>query len=61
MKFGDKIRALRLDLGLEQQELGDACGLTNSAISRLERHEREGTAGTALILARFFRPVIEYR
>lgn len=37
MKIGDKIRRMRLEYGLTQEELADRCELTKGYISQLER------------------------
>lgn len=36
-KIGDKIRQIREDQGLTQQELGDTCGCSRAYISKVER------------------------
>jgi transcriptional regulator with XRE-family HTH domain len=36
MTFGDRLKRARLAAGMTQQELADACGLTNAMISKCE-------------------------
>jgi DNA-binding XRE family transcriptional regulator len=36
MTFGERLKKARLAAGLTQQQLADACGLTNAAISKWE-------------------------
>ena len=40
MDFGSKLRQLREESGLTQQQLGDLIGVTNSVISYYELNER---------------------
>ena len=38
--FGDRVRALRLDLGVSQEKLAFDCGLDRTYISGIERGKR---------------------
>jgi transcriptional regulator with XRE-family HTH domain len=50
MKFGSLIKGYRIKHGLILKDLSDICGLTPSAISQIENHEREPQLKTALKL-----------
>ena len=60
MSPGRKIKNLRLDRGLQQTELADACGLTVSAISKIESGINYPRAGSILPIARVLGVTIEY-
>ena len=34
--WGDRVAALRADLGLSQQQLADICGITQQTVSKIE-------------------------
>ena len=51
MDFGNKLKALRLSLGLTQEELAARCGMKKQNISRYENSEREPNIRTAKVLA----------
>jgi transcriptional regulator with XRE-family HTH domain len=44
-EFGKAVRMLRLEKGLSQQQLADACGLDLSYIGQIERGKRNPTLG----------------
>ena len=44
-EFGKAVRKLRLEQGLSQQQLADACGLDLSYIGQIERGLRNPTLG----------------
>lgn len=50
--FGKVVEGLRNHLNLTQTELAGAAGISNAALSRLERGESNPTLGTILALAR---------
>ncbi len=49
--FGAAIRKLRLQKGLSQQQLADACGLDISYVGQIERGQRNPTLGVMDALA----------
>lgn len=51
MKLGDRIRYLRINLGLTQEELGRKVGLTKSAINKYEKGSVENMKQS--MIARF--------
>lgn len=51
MKLGDRIRYLRINLGLTQEELGQKVGLTKSAINKYEKGSIENMKQS--MIARF--------
>ena len=51
MNFGDKLRSLRLSVGLTQEELASRCGMKKQNISRYENSDREPNIRTAKIIA----------
>ena len=55
MNVGDNLRILRKELGLNQNEFGRRLGVSNTAISKLEKSERNLTEQMALAICREFR------
>jgi transcriptional regulator with XRE-family HTH domain len=51
-RFAQNLRSRRLQLGISQEALGDACGLHRTEISLLERAQREPRLSTIVRLAR---------
>ena len=47
--FGNRLRLARKEKGLNQVSLANACGLTQSVISKIERGEQESSGYTLLI------------
>ena len=43
-KFGDRVKALRREAGISQEDFADACGFARSYMSRIER----GTSNLSL-------------
>ena len=52
MPVGDRIRAIRTERGLTQKELGDLCGMADSAIRRYESNRGNPTQKTLLKIAK---------
>ena len=46
MNIGERIRSLRAELGLTQKELGERCGMADSAIRRYESNRGNPTQET---------------
>ena len=55
MLVSDRLRFLRKELGLSQDEFGRRLGVSNTAISKLEKNERNLTEQMALSICREFR------
>jgi transcriptional regulator with XRE-family HTH domain len=53
--FGKVVEAFRVKRGLNQSDLAERAGISNAALSRLERGESNPTLGTILALARGLR------
>jgi transcriptional regulator with XRE-family HTH domain len=51
VSFGARVRARRLELGLSQERLADACGLHWSFVGQVERGQRNITLHNILRLA----------
>ncbi len=51
MTFGNRLRKLRIDAGLTQEELAAKSGMARSSIAKFERDEREPLLTTANRLA----------
>jgi transcriptional regulator with XRE-family HTH domain len=49
--IGQKLKALRIEHALTQQELADRAGVTRTTVARLERNENEPHMTTARKLA----------
>ena len=55
MPISECLRQLRKDLGISQEEFGRRIGVSNTAISKLEKNERNLTEQTAKSICREFR------
>jgi transcriptional regulator with XRE-family HTH domain len=58
--FGERLRQLRLEAGLQQKELGEQLGLSNNAIGMMERGNRGTTIEKVVLLAKFFHVSADY-
>ena len=58
--FGERLRQLRLEAGLQQKELGEQMGLSNNAIGMMERGNRGTTIENVVRLAEFFHVSADY-
>ncbi|SHI53775.1 helix-turn-helix domain-containing protein [Lutispora thermophila] len=58
--FGERIKMLRLERNIKQSELGDAIGLTYTAVSDIERGRRTTTLEKLVALADFFDVSVDY-
>ena len=58
--FKDRVRALRKSMNLNQQELGEALGLSQKAISTIESGSRGTTIEKLVLLAEFFHVSTDY-
>jgi XRE family transcriptional regulator, regulator of sulfur utilization len=51
-KFGKRVRKLRLEQGLTQEQLGEKCGLDLTYIGRIERGEQNSSLVVIGMLAK---------
>ena len=58
--FAERLKELRLEKGLSQNQLAKATGLTHAAISRWESGLRQPTAAAIITLAGFFGVTSDY-
>lgn len=58
--FGDRLRELRKERGLQQRELGDLYNLSSSAIGSYERNLREPTLELLMQLSEYFGVSVDY-
>ena len=56
----DRVRALRKAMNLNQQELGEALGLSQKSISTIESGSRGTTIEKLVLLAEFFHVSTDY-
>ena len=54
MKFAEKVKDLRTNAGLTQQQLSKYLGITASAIGYLENGQRDPTGSTLIAYAKYF-------
>lgn len=55
----NQIRALRKALGLSQEELAKACGVSRQTINAIENNKYDPTLGLAMRLARLLKTPVE--
>ena len=60
MTLGKKLKKLRKERHLTQQQVADALGFSRSIYSQYERDEREPSTKRLISLARFYRVSIDY-
>ena len=58
--FGERLRRLRLEAGLQQKELAAEIGMSANAISMMETGNRETSFEKLVALAEFFRVSTDY-
>ena len=58
--FGDRLRELRRERGMQQRELGGLYNLSSSAIGSYERNLREPTLELLLQLSEYFGVSVDY-
>ena len=59
-KFSARLKELRLELGLSQQELAGKVGLTHTAIGLWEQGKRTPNLDAVIALAKFFGVSLDY-
>ncbi len=60
MKFNERLRNEREDLDLTQAQLGNALGMPQRKISRLERADTEPTTEEIILICRYFNKSADY-
>lgn len=60
MELANRLKELRKETELSQQQLGDKTGFSSSAIARWELGKSEPTASTICILCDFFGVTSDY-
>ena len=55
----NNIKVLRAEMGMTQEELGAACGLSRQSINAIETGKYVPTVVTAIKIAKFFNKKIE--
>lgn len=58
--FGDRLRSLRIEKGLKQEELGKIFNMTKSRISQYETGKHESDDDTKKIFADYFKVSLDY-
>lgn len=58
--FGERIKMLRMERNIKQSDLGEAVGLTYTAVSDIERGRRTTTLEKLVALADYFDVSIDY-
>lgn len=58
--FGSRILLLRSELGLSQEQLGNAIAVTKATISRIESADRAPSADVLIALADYFDVSLDY-
>lgn len=58
--FGERIKMLRMERNIKQSELGEAVGLTYTAVSDIERGRRTTTIEKLVALADYFDVSVDY-
>ncbi|GAA4715227.1 helix-turn-helix domain-containing protein [Brevibacillus fulvus] len=60
MNVGDRLRKLRMEKGLSQQQLADQLGLNRSTYARYETNDNQADYKTLQSLADFFQTSVDY-
>lgn len=60
MKFNERLRNEREDHDLTQAQLGEALGMPQRKISRLERRDTEPTTDEIILICRYFKKSADY-
>lgn len=59
-KFGERLKELRLEEGISQEELARRVDISHSAIAFWEKNEREPKLGAVITLAQYFKVSLDY-
>lgn len=60
MKLGERLKYLRLQKGLTQEQLAEIIGISRSALSMYELDQREPDLGTLIKIADYFSVTTDY-
>lgn len=60
VKLGERLKELRLEKGLTQQQLSDELGMNSVTYLRYEKSQREPTLQALMIFADFFQVSTDY-
>lgn len=59
-KFAERLKELRKEAGLSQDQLAKQVGLTHTAIGLWEQNKRTPNLDAVILLAQFFRVSLDY-
>ena len=59
-KFSERLKELRIDNNLSQEQLAKAVGLSNTAIVYWENGQRVPNANAVIVLAEYFEVTTDY-
>lgn len=60
MRFGERLKELRIERNMSQMDLALATGISQSAIAKWELGKTEPTATALILLAKFFDESVDF-
>ena len=60
MRFGERLKELRIARGLSQMQLAKVLNISQSAIAKWELNKTEPTASAIILLAEYFGETTDY-
>ena len=60
MRFGERLKELRIARGLSQMQLAKVLNISQSAIAKWELNKTEPTASAIILLAQYFGETTDY-